>query len=139
MLLKLWHQHENGEVKPIGYHVADSVNRALDLYPSSPEVDPDGYPLPWWDLYYQVVDGRRYYYAAHNSYGVNFTYDSPGWSVHAFESKAARKAWVDDDDYPNGNPTREPITAKTAYKLVPDLRTEYVPLVDEIVMHTDYS
>lgn len=79
---------------------------------------------------------KKYYYAASNSYGTNFTYDSPGWTVHAFETKEARDAWVNADDYPNGNPTRENTTAETAHKIAPDLRTQPVSSrLHRVVLH----
>jgi len=62
----------------------------------------------------------RQYYAGYNSYGTSFTYDSDGWSVHVFNSKSARDQWVGDDKYPDGNPTRESVTLKTAKKMQPD-------------------
>lgn len=61
----------------------------------------------------------RNFYAGYNSYGTGFTYDSNGWSVHVFDSQAARDAWVNADDYPNGNPTREAVTLATARKIQP--------------------
>ena len=57
------------------------------------------------------------YYAAGNSYGTSFTYGSDGWFVHTFPTADARDAWVVADDYPNGNPTREAITAKQAPRI----------------------
>lgn len=78
----------------------------------------------------------KYYYAAYNSYGTSFTYDSPGWTVHAFETKKERDAWVKNDEYPNGNPTRESITAETAYRINPDLKTQYVQDIDHVVLHS---
>ena len=53
------------------------------------------------------------YYAAHNSYGTNLTYNSIGWRFLAFESKAARDAYVDDHAYDqSGNIVTEPIATK---------------------------
>lgn len=84
----------------------------------------------------------RHYYAAYNSYGTNFTYDSPGWTVHVFETKKEREEWLNADTYPNGNPTREPITAETAYRLNPDLKTQYAQDVagefnSNVILHRD--
>jgi hypothetical protein len=62
---------------------------------------------------------KKHFYAAYNSYGTNLTFDSPGWSVHTFNSKAKRDAWVDADRYPNSNATREAITRKKAKKIRP--------------------
>lgn len=78
---------------------------------------------------------NKYYYAAHSSHGTNFTYDSPVWMVHAFKTKKERDNWVNADDYPNGNPTRESVTAETAYKIAPDLRTERVQSAHRVVLH----
>jgi len=68
----------------------------------------------------EITKMSRQFYAAYNSYGTNFTYESDGWSVHVFDSKANRDAWVDADEYPNGNPTRETVDLKTAKKIQPN-------------------
>lgn len=68
--------------------------------------------------------GNKYYYAGYNGYGTSFTYDSDGWVVHAFGTKKERDDWVKADGYPNGNPTRESVTAETAHKIAPDLKTQ---------------
>jgi hypothetical protein len=79
---------------------------------------------------------NKHYYAAYNGYGTSFTYDSDGWTVHAFTSQAERDKWVNADDYPNGNPTRENVTAETAYKIAPDLRTQPVSSrLHRVVLH----
>lgn len=57
------------------------------------------------------------FYAAYNCYGTSFSYDSYGWSVHVFGNKKERDNWVSADTFPNGNPTREMITLKTALKI----------------------
>ncbi|MHA2055321.1 MAG: hypothetical protein ACW99F_17210 [Candidatus Hodarchaeales archaeon] len=62
----------------------------------------------------------RNFYAAYNSYGTSFTYDSDGWSVHVFDNKAKRDAWVNADECPDGNPTREAITLKKAKRIQPN-------------------
>lgn len=66
---------------------------------------------------------NRYYYAAHSYMGINFTYDSPCWTVHVFNSKRDRDEWVSENDYDQGNVVSEAITAKTAYKIAPDILT----------------
>jgi hypothetical protein len=68
----------------------------------------------------EILKMSRKFYAAYNGYGTSFTYDSDGWSVHVFRSKAERDAWIDADKYPNGNPTREPIDLVTAKKIQPN-------------------
>jgi hypothetical protein len=60
----------------------------------------------------------KHWYAAANNFGINYAYDSKGWEVFVFESKADRDRWVDEDEYPNGNPTREAISRDTARKIV---------------------
>jgi len=55
----------------------------------------------------------RKYYAAYNSYGIELSYQSIGWSFLAFESKAARDAYVEDHCYnSSGNIVCEPISRK---------------------------
>ena len=62
---------------------------------------------------------QKWFYAGHNPYGINFAYNSPGWSVHAFPSKAERDAWVKryclDDS--KSKVVAEAVTSQTAYKL----------------------
>lgn len=53
----------------------------------------------------------RKYYGASSAYGVNVTYDSPGWSVHVFEDKKSRDAWVGE------SPNREVITLANAKRI----------------------
>jgi len=73
----------------------------------------------------------RRYYAAYNSYGVNLTYSSIGWRFLAFESKAARDAYVDDHCYnSSGNLVCEPIErknipAKSTFAIVKEFDVEY--------------
>ena len=56
--------------------------------------------------------GKKYY-AAHNPYGTNLTYNSIGWSFLAFESKNARDKYVDENCYSqSGNIVCEPIARK---------------------------
>jgi hypothetical protein len=68
----------------------------------------------------EILKMARKFYAGSNNYGTSFTYESDGWSVHMFESKSERDAWVDADRYPNGNPTRETIDLLTAKRIQPD-------------------
>jgi hypothetical protein len=77
----------------------------------------------------------KYYYAAYSSHGINFTYDSPVWMVHAFSTSKERDDWVKDDDYPNGIQTRESVLSETAYKIAPDLRTQPPQSAHRVVLH----
>ena len=55
----------------------------------------------------------RKYYAARNPYGINLTYSSIGWTFYAFESKAARDAYIDEHCYnSSGNIVCEEIARK---------------------------
>lgn len=50
------------------------------------------------------------YYAGYNSYGVNVSYRSMGWSVKAFDTKSDRDSWVDQNlCNDNGNVVSAPI------------------------------
>lgn len=70
-----------------------------------------------------------YHYAASNSYGTRFTYDSDGWMVHAFRDRKSRDAFVKED-----SAHRETVDAKTAYKIAPDLRNEYPQNAHRVVV-----
>lgn len=59
----------------------------------------------------------KYFYAAVSDKGLNMSYDSPCWMVHAFTTKKQRDAYVSK----HGENT-ESITATIAYKIAPDLR-----------------
>lgn len=64
------------------------------------------------------------YYAGYNPYGTNYTYtrtfdsDIVAWSVAVFNTKHDRDQWVNEDDYPNGNPTREVISRDIARRIM---------------------
>ncbi len=60
----------------------------------------------------------RYFYAAHSYMGMNYTYDSPCWKAYRFEKKAERDAWVDKNEYKDGNRVAESVTLKIAYKII---------------------
>lgn len=64
----------------------------------------------------------KHYYAAHSYMGLGYTYDSPCWRVYVFDSKAERDAWVDENEYNNGNYVAEAVNYRTACKIAPDLR-----------------
>ena len=57
---------------------------------------------------------HRHYYAASSYMGINYTYDSPCWSLQAFDSKIERDNWVDEDTQ-----HRESVDQKTARKICP--------------------
>ena len=64
------------------------------------------------------LQGNKHFYAGHNSYGVNISYSSMGWSAYAFDTKAERDEWVNDNSYFGfGRRVAEPIDSKTAYKI----------------------
>ncbi len=67
---------------------------------------------------------HKHYYAAHSYMGLNYTYDSPCWTLYAFDSAAERDAWVEDNEYSQdtGNYVAEPVTSETARKICPWLR-----------------
>lgn len=69
-----------------------------------------------------MTNTHRHYYAAHSYMGLNYTYDSPCWSLYAFDSAAERDAWLADNEYSNGNLVAEAVTVKTARKISPWLR-----------------
>jgi len=91
------------------------------------------------------------YYAGYNPYGTNFTYfrtfdsDIVAWSVAVFDSKSDRDQWVDEDNYSNGNPTREVITRNIARKIMGNHCREGDPITnrdDMVIGHwleTDYN
>jgi hypothetical protein len=42
---------------------------------------------------------NKFYYAGHSYMGINFTYDSPCWTLHVFQDKKQRDNWVWDNRY----------------------------------------
>jgi len=91
------------------------------------------------------------YYGGYNPYGTNFTYfrtfdsDVVAWSVAVFANKSDRNKWVNDDDYPQGNPTREVITRNIARKIMGNHCREGEPITNHegvVIGHwleTDYN
>jgi hypothetical protein len=63
------------------------------------------------------LQGSRHYYAGHNCYGVNNSYDGDGWSAYAFDTRAERDQWLEENEYWDGRQVAEAITAKDAYKI----------------------
>jgi len=50
--------------------------------------------------------------------GINFTFNSPCWSVFMFDSKKERDAWVKENEYSDGNRKAVEITQKVAYQIM---------------------
>lgn len=68
---------------------------------------------------YSQGESTMYYYAAESSMGLTYTYDSPCWTLLAFDSKAKRDAYVKAH-----SDKAESVNYKTACKVAPELRTE---------------
>ena len=62
----------------------------------------------------------RKFYVAYSYMGLNFTYDSPCWSVIVFENKNIRKKWMDKNAYKDGRAVAEICNYNTAKKIAPD-------------------
>jgi hypothetical protein len=59
------------------------------------------------------------YYGAHSYMGTNYTYDSPCWVLHVFQSAKERDEWCNSNEYNDqGNIVKESVSAKTACKIV---------------------
>ena len=71
------------------------------------------------------MTSNMHYYAAHSYMGLNYTYDSPCWSLYVFDSKKERDDWVNENEYSQdtGNYVAMAVDKKTAIKLCPWLRT----------------
>lgn len=65
---------------------------------------------------------HRHFYAAHSYMGINYTYDSPCWSLYAFDSAGERDDWLKENKYSNGNLVAEAVDISTARKICPWLR-----------------
>ena len=63
------------------------------------------------------LEGDKHFYAGHNSYGTNFSYDGNGWSAYAFDTLEERDQWLEENEYWDGRQVAEAITAKDAYKI----------------------
>jgi len=63
------------------------------------------------------LQGNKHFYAGHNSYGVNISYNSLGWSAYAFDTKAERDEWVNSNEFLDGKCVAETIDSKMAYKI----------------------
>lgn len=62
---------------------------------------------------------HKHFYAAHSYMGIEYTYDSPCWSLYAFDSKKERDEWMRENKYANGNIVAEEVSIKTARKICP--------------------
>jgi HD superfamily phosphodiesterase len=62
----------------------------------------------------------RLFYVGYSYMGTNFSYDSFCWKVYAFDSKKARREWLDDNTYDrsSNNIVAEPIDRQTAYRIL---------------------
>ncbi len=73
---------------------------------------------------------NKYFYAARSDKGLSMTYDSPCWMVHAFTSKQERDQYVAE----NSDGT-ETVTASTAHKIAPELKTKSPSEAWRVVAH----
>lgn len=66
---------------------------------------------------------NKYCYAAESYMGLNYTYDSPCWSLYAFPSRDARERWLRRHSYNDqGNLVAEGVSRRVALKIWPALR-----------------
>jgi hypothetical protein len=67
---------------------------------------------------------HKHFYAAHSYMGLNYTYDSPCWSLFAFDVQKERDKWVKDNEYSQdaGNYVATAVNSETARKICPWLR-----------------
>ena len=63
------------------------------------------------------LQGDKHYYAGHNSYGINNSYDGNGWTAYAFDTLGERDQWLEENGYWDGRQVAEKITAREAYKI----------------------
>lgn len=57
---------------------------------------------------------HKHFYAASSHMGTNYTYDSPCWSLYAFDNKRERDQWAAED-----TEHREAVSLATARKISP--------------------
>jgi hypothetical protein len=50
--------------------------------------------------------------------GISMSFDSPCWTVYAFDTKTERDTWVRKNAYKDGNQVSEAITAKEMRKIL---------------------
>lgn len=63
------------------------------------------------------LHGNKHYYAGHNNYGTEFSYDGDGWTAYAFDTQKERDQWLEENGCWDGRQVAEAITAKDAYKI----------------------
>ena len=69
------------------------------------------------------MKNHKHYYAADSYMGLNYTYDSPCWSLYAFDSDKERSEWLEEHAYNDqGNLVAEAVDSDTARKISPYLR-----------------
>lgn len=61
---------------------------------------------------------NRHYFVGHSYMGVNYTYDSPCWSLHVFSSQQEREDFLKEHEYKDGNRVCMKVSAKIAAKIV---------------------
>jgi hypothetical protein len=71
-----------------------------------------------------MITNHKHYYAAQCFMSVNYTYDSPCWTLYAFDCKQDRDEWLYENKYRDGNIIAEAVDYKTARKIAPELRHE---------------
>jgi hypothetical protein len=61
----------------------------------------------------------KYYYAGHSYMGINYTYDSPCWTLHAFRTAKSRDNYVQAHYYNSdtGNIVMESVSARDAERI----------------------
>lgn len=57
------------------------------------------------------------YYAGHSYMGINYEYSAGCWKAYEFDTNEERAAWLEANEYDNGNLVAEKITKKVAYKI----------------------
>lgn len=76
---------------------------------------------------------QRYYYAGHSYMGVDFTYDSPCWVLHVFQTKEQRDNWVWNNRYNDQNNIVAEVTSEkdavkiASRKALDDIRSAALP------------
>ena len=71
----------------------------------------------------------KHYYAGYSYMGVNMTYDSPCWTLYAFDSKEERNEWISENEYDNGNIKAESVTRREAERIMGGAPKDYDPWV----------
>jgi hypothetical protein len=61
---------------------------------------------------------KRHFFAGYSYMGINFTYESPCWTVFMFDSKKERDTWVAKNEYVDRNIRAQAISQKIAYQIM---------------------